>query len=137
MFPLKTIDQNRAEASLTCIDAVLDNQHSSYGTLSRSLPAMLQVNGLGSTLAFLCAKAGINNVDTSVHARLYNDLAGWLHQQIRKKVEPQTTAMPDQFLRWLISQDSYIYHLATMEAMEFSIWLRRFAEAEGWTSQGN
>ena len=82
---------------------------------------MVQVNGLGQTLAFLQAKGkGKDNE----HARLAADVSRWVSSQILR--EEQTDLIP-----WITGQASSAeYRRATTEALAFLIWLRRFAEAE-------
>jgi len=118
------LDQKRARQALNNITQVEQNTHvnrKEFSSLSRSLPAMLQVNGLGQTLAFLKSKSA----SSLSHEILYGHFSFWLNEIIRD-------GEPGDFLDYIVDQSTYIYRHAGDEAIEFSIWLRRFAEAKGW-----
>ena len=122
---MRNMDQKRADWALEKINDVDHDEHinqKEYGSLARSLPMMIQVNGLGQTLAFLKSKASKN----IVHEHLYDHLSGWLNDLIRNERQ-------GDFLDWIVEQDTSIYRQASTEAIEFSIWLRRFAESKGWS----
>lgn len=95
-----------------------------YGSLARGLPFMIQTNGLSSALAFLRAKA--KGDPQAAPMVLYTHLSGWLGTQMLVN-----TANNPDFLVWLVNQNIATYFRATVEALEFSVWLKRFAEAEG------
>lgn len=124
----KTLEQNRAAHALDKIEKVKTSQKE-YGSRARSLPAMIQTNGLGQTLAFLAAKG--ENDANKAETQLYNHLTGWLNLRIAKT----KTEDAQDFLAWLVKQNSEVYRRATTEALAYSMWLRRFAEAKGWADQ--
>jgi len=123
----KTREQERAAKAWEQVEKIENGttktKKKEYGSLARGLPAMIQGNGLGQTLAFLLAK-GEGNSQKS-HRVLYQHLAEWLSAKISK--EPG-----HDFLKWLVHQNSDTYRRATTEALAYAMWLRRFAEAQGW-----
>ena len=121
---IKTREQERAENAWGKIERVSAN-HKEYGSRVRDLPAMIQTNGLGQSLAFLKSKAKNNNRD--YHAVLYSHLSTWLGEKIRGQQNDS------DFLTWIITQNSDVYRRATTEALAYTMWLRRFAEAQGWS----
>jgi CRISPR type III-B/RAMP module-associated protein Cmr5 len=118
---MKNLDQKRAARALDNINHVGDKQ-SEYGSLAKSLPMMLQTNDLAQTMAFIKSKAPSN----FAHQQMFNHLSQWLNRAIRNE------ETDEDFLEWIVSQDTKIYRQAAGEAIEFSIWLRRFTEAKGW-----
>ena len=117
-------EQQRAAHAWKKIDDIQNDtgiDQKQYGSLVRGLPAMLQSNGLGQTLAFLKAKA--KGDLRSVHMILYNHLAEWVGKCVNSQGD---------LLGWVITQRSDTYRRATTEAITYALWLRRFAEAQGW-----
>src|SRR5690606_14730925 len=68
----QTIEQQRAQQAWEAIEQVRPHgYHDNYGTQVRRLPAMIQVNGLASTMAFLKAKGGSGNDEKKEFTALY------------------------------------------------------------------
>lgn len=138
MMPSKrqTIEQKRALIAWEHIKAVTEgNIQTKYGTLARKLPAMIQMNGLGTTLAFLLAKG------KDEHKLLYSHVSKWVvtYLQIRQsddfdnlleRVREQET----QLLDTVRQENMDTYRRATAEAIEYGIWLKRYVEAKDWGS---
>ncbi|MEM4555091.1 MAG: type III-B CRISPR module-associated protein Cmr5 [Candidatus Anstonellaceae archaeon] len=90
-----------------------------YGSLARKVPSLILTNGLGQTLAFLKAKGKGDPSDE--HEVFYQHISNWLKQRLR---------LEDDLLEWIVnSANSQQYRIATMEALVFLQWLKRFAEA--------
>jgi CRISPR-associated protein Cmr5 len=121
-------EQARASQAWRCIQSVesqIPNDKEKYGSLARQLPSLIQTNGLGQTLAFICSKGkGLNNVNH--HNLIYIHISEWVIQQLQGR---------ENLLEWIITEDSDTYRRATTEALSFALWLRRFAEAQGWGEQ--
>lgn len=128
MSSQKTLQQRRAALAWSQIEATDKRDYKNkYGSLVRGLPAMIQTDGLGQTLAFLLAKAkGSSN---SEHGAAYNHLSEWLG------ANEQFGFGKDAFV-WLLKQDSDVYRQAAAEAQAYLGWLKRFAEAKGWKADG-
>jgi len=115
-------EQKRAARAWADIEEVPDTtEKTKYGSLARRLPALLQTNGLGQTLAFLRAKGGGDG--RNHHNVIYDHLSGWVIEWVNGDGD---------LLEWILSESSDAYRRATTEAIAFAIWLRRFAEAKGW-----
>jgi CRISPR-associated protein Cmr5 len=103
-----------------------------YGSLARKVPTLVLTNGLGQTLAFLLAKAKRHepeqkrSVEAKAHDLLFVHLSNWVLSQ----VAPSTTVSNGDLLKWVLENDSAAYRRATLEALAFLTWLKRFAEAE-------
>lgn len=121
---MPTLNQKRAAQALVCVNEIVDqpdqNLKDKYGSLARGFPAMIQINGLGPSLAFLLAKG------KPQHLKLFDHLSNWLCQSIA----PTENKAENNFLNWVIGKDTGTYQLATREAVQFSMWLKRFTEAK-------
>ncbi len=118
----RSLEQQRAAFAWDCVQQVKKKSWASdYGQLAKGLPAMVQVNGLGQTLAFLDSKGKRQDNE---HARLAADLSRWVSKQL-------LGGERDDLIPWITGQASAAeYRRATAEALAFLNWLRRFAEAE-------
>ncbi len=120
----RSLEQERAGRAWECVQRVkLEGHHYApeYRSLARSAPADIQANGLGQMAAFWGAKSK----GAHEHARLLEDVAGWLRHQLQAPREGQG------LVEWIAaSASSDEYRRATTEAMAFLGWLKRFAEAE-------
>ncbi len=130
-----------------------------YRSRVRSLNAMIQINGLGSTLGFLKAKSEFRNAPYL----LLEHLTKWMIERNfisassdldeddsddaddtenlkddTSSIEDATKQAPqmnfegyDGILNWVIGEANRDeYRRATTECLAFGLWLRRFAEAE-------
>ena len=136
----KTIEQERAADAWARVNEIDSTSFTKeYGSQARGLPAMIQTNGLGQTLAFLKAKG--KNEDDKAYQRLYDHLSAWGFEHLTgnkdKKQLPSSQDKTDDLLEWLIHHDSAVYRRATAEALAYALWLRRFAEAKGWGDEGD
>jgi CRISPR/Cas system CMR-associated protein Cmr5 small subunit len=93
---------------------------------AQKLPMMLQINGLLATWAFLLAKKEHNLLST---------LLQHLHS-VLPNLEKQADTAEAAFLRWVGGPgrkkdgiDSMLLRALTAEAIAWSVWLKRAAEA--------
>jgi len=93
-----------------------------YGSLARRLPMLVLTNGLGQTLAFLKAKGKDDPADE--HTILLKQLSAWVLSQVAPGTQEH------DLLAWVLQKDTVAYRRATLEALAFLAWLKRFAEAE-------
>ncbi|GAB4440169.1 MAG: hypothetical protein Kow00120_08210 [Anaerolineae bacterium] len=113
----QTREQARAKQAWRDVEGVGEDQ-TKYGTLARKLPALIQTNGLGQTLAFLKSKK-----KESATQLLYRHLSSWVMQQMHANGD---------LLQAITGWTTEKYRRATTEALAYALWLRRFAEAQGW-----
>jgi len=113
----RTIEQRRAERAWQNVRDVREKQRE-YLALARSAPADIQTNGLAQTLAFWRAK------NEPHHRDLYGHVSAWVMEQLRHPGQ--------ELLEWITDSNttSDQYRQATVEAMAFLVWIKRFAEAE-------
>lgn len=127
----KTLQQERAESAWSAVEEVVKKPFKKeYGSLVRGLPAMIQTNGLGPTLAFLQAKA--KGKPATHYGLLFDHVSRWVLGLFRR-VEHD---LPEHdLLEWVYRRSSVEYRDATTEAIAYSIWLKRLAEAKGWAEE--
>ncbi|MCK6524486.1 type III-B CRISPR module-associated protein Cmr5 [Myxococcota bacterium] len=91
-----------------------------YLTLARKLPAMLQVNGLGQTVAFLYSKgSGTQYVGAEGRIlRLLDELT---------RLDDRTPGPADPLQR-IVNMTPTAYRVATQKAMVGALWIKRVAE---------
>lgn len=92
-------------------EEMTDNKE--FRSLARTFPSMLQVNGLGASIAFLQSKGG------GAHKFMYNLLNQWTSDKFG------TTG---DLLGRIVEMDSKTYRLYTNEIVNLCIWIKRFAE---------
>jgi CRISPR-associated protein Cmr5 len=97
-----------------------------YGTLARRAPGLILANGLGHTLAFVRSKRDHKEGHQNPHDLFYQHLSTWVIAEIG------ATSAGQSLLEWIIDPDrsSADYRRATLEALSYLVWLKRFAEAE-------
>lgn len=120
----QTLQQKRAAHAWGCIEQVPTGIQKKYGSLVRGLPALVQSDGLGQTLAFLIAKA--SGKQDKEHMVAYKHIEGWVRQELGAQGD---------FLGWLLEQSTFEYRRATAETLAYLSWLKRFAEAKGWQDE--
>lgn len=117
MAKLQNLDQKRAAHALKCVGQVGKGDGKEYRSLVKSAPANIQISGLGQTLAYWRSKN--------------KHFAKDLYEHVSRWVCPQMGWVDNDDLLTKITQCSTSeYRRATIEAMVFLNWLRRFAEAE-------
>src|SRR5579885_438690 len=126
----RTIEQQRGERAWENIKDAKDQlgeKQKEYRSPARGLNAMIQINGLGQTLAFLKAKGkGEQNgqATQTPHGLLFVHVSNWVGKQMGYQGA--------NLLEWIVAPTTSreAYRRATAECMAFGIWLKRFAEAE-------
>jgi len=95
-----------------------------YAVLARKLPSMLQVSGLGQTLAYLYSKGyeGGRPSLGKAEGRLLDQLGGHL-RETQKRTQ-------DDPMEILLSLGPAEYRAATREIAEVASWLKRFADGQ-------
>jgi CRISPR-associated protein Cmr5 len=94
-----------------------------YGTLARRLPALLQSNGTGQTLAFLYAKSDAKN----------RNAEQLLLENLKERLEkclPRTATSVDILLKVVIDLQPGEYRLVSRELAASADWLKRMAEGK-------
>jgi CRISPR-associated protein Cmr5 len=122
----QTLQQKRAADAWSAIEDV-ENKHKSakgkYGSLMRGLPALIQTDGLGQTLAFLMAKG--KNEES--HRVAFEQISAWVMGELK--------AQDKDLFQYLLKSSTTVYRQATTETLAYLQWIKRFVEAKGWKSE--
>jgi len=135
-----SLDQSRARFAWQCVRPLKDSKaeakngkgglREEYHSIVRSFPSMLQSAGIGQSVAFLMAKAADKR---SGHAKLLHHLTEWLLRNNNtvpwSDAKKQADAAAELLERLLDEQDPAVWWRADEEAIEFSLWLKRFSES--------
>jgi CRISPR-associated protein Cmr5 len=120
-----TLAQRRAAHALARVQAHEKTGPKSYGkyvSYAEALPATILMNGLGQAAATLLSKAA---GDARAHRLLFDDLQSWLCGS--------DTAAPypgeKDLMKAIVARDPHDYLRAQAEALEFLVWLKKFANA--------
>jgi len=116
-----TIEQRRAADAWRVIkDEVKGRDYAGeYASLAKSAPADIQTNGLGQTVAFWYAKSP----SRQSHRGMLQHISEWVLQEMEAEKH-------SNLLDWITQVGSDEYLRATMEALAYLVWIKRFAEAE-------
>lgn len=129
----QTLEQLRAKYAWDDIQEVAEtypNAKKKYGTFARRFPSMVQMNGLGATLAFLTAKGKSDK--GSGESLLFTHISDWVLTFFYRKFDDPNVEIPFNDLLELIRRyDTDVYRRATTEAIAYGIWLKRYVEAQG------
>lgn len=114
----QTLEQQRATKAWELVSQVKENAKE-YNSWVKKVPVLILMNGLGQTLAFLKSKS---NHEKEL---LYDHLSAWLMTQMSWSPQAQ---QKNDLLERLIHESSANYRRATIEALAFLNWLKRFAD---------
>ena len=116
----QTTEQRRAKVAWQDVseakDKVGKGDQSEYKTRAKNLPAMIQINGLGTAMAFLKSKPS-----KDAYQLIYRHLSKWVTSEGKY----------DDLMDMIRDVDMATYRRATTEAIEYAIWLKRYVESWG------
>lgn len=121
----QTTEQRRAAQAWEDVDQGVTDKDK-YGTLARKMSSMIQINGLGTALAFLLAKG--KNKAKDGHMEIFSHLSNWVLAELQLQGKYST------LMDLVRKEDMATYRRATTEAIEYAIWLKRYVEAKDWGS---
>lgn len=111
----QTLEQQRASSAWQHVSEVPEGERSDYKSRAKNLPAMIQINGLGSTMAFLLSKP-----KKSAYKRIYKHISDWTTAQMSHRGE---------LMQLIRVENMDLYRRATAESIEYGIWLKRYVES--------
>lgn len=135
--PKLNADQVRAQHALRHVLTLVDGEHAlslpaqaKFKAYLQSLPAMIQINGLGQAIAFYRSRfsSPIDLKDDSQKAyhKLYELISDWL---IGGELGVYKAAPNTDLLQQLTSQDMHQYQRAQVELLQYLGWLKKFTLA--------
>lgn len=123
----QTVENGRAAFAFKKVKTMVE-QHAhderflkEYRSYIKKMPAMVQVNGLGQTLAFYYSKNG-------AYKQIYHDLAVWVSASMEGLINQYRQEGNQEFIEILVNMPSGDYRLVTMEILAILNWMRRFAD---------
>lgn len=138
---VQSLDRARATYAYDCAARARDSlkdrgEAERYRSLAEKLPALIQTNGLGATLAFLASKSAKGAAqEWKAEGRLAADLCDWLTRTEWPtgpySGDPQSNQSnaPLELLRRLTSGDARTYRRAALETLALASWLKRLSAA--------
>ncbi|MDD4681209.1 MAG: type III-B CRISPR module-associated protein Cmr5 [Clostridia bacterium] len=103
------------------VQANSEKAQKDYRSYIKKLPAMIQVNGLGQSLAFCYAKG-------TVYGNIYHQIEEWIKIQqpaLLNKYDPEGSR---NFVETVVNMNSRDYRLISNEVMAYLNWMRRFVD---------
>ncbi|TQE88533.1 type III-B CRISPR module-associated protein Cmr5 [Ureibacillus terrenus] len=119
--PISTIEGGRASFAFSEVKKFVEThrEHAKdYRSYVKKMPAMIQVNGLGQTLAFYYSKK-----NKKAYYEIYQTITSWL-----KKEFPQFFTKEQTLVEVVINLDSSDYRMFTIEVMALLNWMRKFVD---------
>lgn len=113
---IQSIEQQRAKYALKKVQAVSPTDYQEWLSRANEMPAMIQMNGLGQTVAFYLSKGG-------VHKKMYDLLSHWLCMEIK------TLPSDNDLINGITQCDMHTYRKAQAEAQALLIWVKKFSKA--------
>ena len=107
-----------ARFAFETVERVRDSKE--FRSLARSFPSMIQVNGLGTAVAFLYSKVNSGNIP---YKKMYEMIDQWT-----KKRFCQETECKESLVERIVGFDTNSYRLYESEVMNLCLWVKRFAE---------
>lgn len=92
-----------------------------YRSYVKKLPSMIQVNGLGQTLAFCYAKG-------DQYKEIYKQIEGWIRYKRPELLKRYSDDPPKEFIHIVVSMNSNDYRMISNEVLALLDWMRRFAD---------
>jgi CRISPR-associated protein Cmr5 len=123
-------EQQRAKRAWELVSIIPDGEKmDKYASLAKNAPVMILTNGLGQTLAFLISKSKKGNE----YSALFEHLDLWLSENI---TWTGNISGRGKIMERIINEKSQIYRIATIEALAFLGWIKRFAGAKESKDEG-
>lgn len=119
---IQSIEQQRAKYALEQVKDFVENATAAdkkeWKTRANEMPAMIQKNGLGQTVALYLAKGGM-------HQEMYTLLSDWLCK--KQHIFPDTNNA--DLITGITTGDMRAYRMAQAEAQALLLWVKKFSRA--------
>ena len=127
----QTIQQQRAAFAFKQVSALVNKEEAGrFRAYANSLPALVQMNGIGQAMAFVFSKQSGKGVEAKGWAVLYQLVSQWLCDNERNIFDNTTFDNKSaDLMQALVSHDQACYRLAQVECQALLVWVRQFARA--------
>ena len=125
----QSIEQRRAQYALEKINQIKAcDFRDKYRSYVVSLPAQIQLNGLGQSIAFIYSKKNASNLEAKAYGKLYQHMSQWICDSDNNGIYFQIETSND-LMESLVNNDMQKYQLVTVELQALLVWLKKFARA--------
>ncbi len=132
----KTIEQQRSGAAYQMVTAIPNEAklREKYKSRAKNLPSLVRTNGLLQALSFLMSKSDNPKSDESKSCKLIaGHVQKWIQTSVKngwlpKPTDEKLVSTSSGIIQWLTQVDVETYLTVTNEVLNFSPWLKRFAE---------
>jgi len=116
----RQLSLQRAEHAYNFVNHIDTNLGDKFSGLAKNAPAAIMANGLGQTLAFWKSK------NEPYYTQMVEAVSGWVNQRLSLNISND-----QDLLNWVITNANDMeYRLATAEAIEYLIWIKRLASIQ-------
>ena len=117
------IENGRAKYAYETVEKFVNTNKGlkEYRSYVKKLPSMIQVNGLGQTLAFCYAKG-------DQYRDLYQQISGWVNEKQPDLLKRYNQDSKMEFVQIVITMNSNDYRIISNEVLALLDWMRRFAD---------
>ncbi|MBB5149085.1 type III-B CRISPR module-associated protein Cmr5 [Ureibacillus thermosphaericus] len=125
---ISKIENGRAAFAFKEVKQVVEKpniQSSEFRSYVKRMPTMIQVNGLGQTLAFCYSKK--NNKRGKAYGEVYRIVQKWIEDEVFPDLFHNNKDY-SEFVEKVINLNSYEYKQVTAEVLALLNWMRRFVE---------
>lgn len=125
MVSLQKLEQGRAAYAFDEIDRHIKNQRISDDLLRsyiKKMPSMIQINGLGQTIAFYYSKRS-GKKEGIVYDAIYHTIQTWLKTKF-----PDYFKEHQELVQAVINVHSSEYRLLTVETLALLNWMKKFVD---------
>lgn len=112
------------EVAKSVEDSAVDSKK--YRSYVKKMPSLIQVNGLGQTLAFYFSKIKEDG-EGRIYGEIYRTVAKWLQRQFPEHFR-ESTEEDHHLIKVIINLESGVYRVMTMETLALLNWMRKFAD---------
>lgn len=113
--------KNKSEQAVDLFENGILYKDDKYKSYIKKMPAMIQSNGLGATIAFFLSKGASAKKTKNAYDLIYKQISDWL---LEKKFEHG-----GNLVKYIISSDSMRYRALTKETLALLAWVKRLADA--------
>lgn len=121
---IQTISQQRAKFALnevtSIVDSLVEKDHDEWLSRANEIPAMIQMNGFGQTMAFYLSKGGM-------HKKMYDLIAKWLCNEA--KIYEDSKSSKIDLMKKITESNMQTYRIAQAEAQALLLWVKKFSKA--------
>ena len=122
----QTIQQQRAAFAYGQVSELVNKDEAGrFRAYANSLPALVQMNGIGQAMAFACSKKSGKGIEAKGWTALYKVVSDWLCSDDRNIFEQKSSDL----MAAIVSHDQNRYRLAQAECQALLVWVRQFARA--------